>query len=352
MCLVVFIHNCYRDEVRQWIVGLNGNPAIFVENQFSVWLKLLISNGLARCAVPLFFLFAAFLQAKKDDKFFVLLRKRVKSLLIPYMSWMLIYAFFYGGLKLVIAKIAPQYLKLPDNNMLTWSFIDWFHKILGYKPDGAGDFDLPEFAGQFWFVRDLIILIILSPIIKYLIKKYLITFFLLNLAFYLIPARIFFVQNQALFFYCMGLYWGYSNYPLFKKIDNMPWYETLILFVLSFVYTYTFGGGLKTTSYYIMVIFDCFVFIKLSKLIVANETIFNYCSKLAGFSFFLFAIHAPVLNSYISKIWIYFFPMKNTFFSVLQYFIPTVTTIIIGTSIGILLKKIFPHIFKALNGGR
>ena len=67
---------------------------IFVQNEFGRWLQFFISLGIANCAEPLFFLFFAFLQAKKNDLYSVLLKKRSKSLLLPYVIWMTIYAFY------------------------------------------------------------------------------------------------------------------------------------------------------------------------------------------------------------------------------------------------------------------
>ena len=94
----------------------------FVENSFGHWVKIFITFGISRCAVPLFFMFAAFLQAKKNDSYLVLLKKRAKSLLLPYVLWMSLLAFFYGGLKLIVARIAPQFLGQPENTCLTGLF--------------------------------------------------------------------------------------------------------------------------------------------------------------------------------------------------------------------------------------
>ena len=39
---------------------------IFMQNEFGRWLQFFISLGIAKRAVPLFFLFSAFLQAKRN----------------------------------------------------------------------------------------------------------------------------------------------------------------------------------------------------------------------------------------------------------------------------------------------
>ena len=280
------------------------------------------------------------------------IKKRCKSLLLPYILWMFIYGFYYAGLKLIIVKIAPQFLNNPESTCLEWTFVDWIYKIFGYKSkiDGSG-FELPGFAYQFWFIRDLLILSIISPLFKYFIKKIPIAFLLFVLTAYIVPIRFYFVENES-FFYIIGLYWGIFDIPLFKKIDKIKWFEILFLFIISFIATYKFYGGDHSTLYYIMVIFGCIVIMKFSSFIVRNKNSYTIFSYLAEFSFFLFAIHAPLLNSFISKFWILLFPMKNTFWSLCQYFIPSFLVIIIGAGFGIILKKICPFLFHILNGGR
>ena len=60
----------------------------------------------------------------------------------------------------------------------------------------------------------------------------------------------------------------------------------------------------------------------------------------------------PLLSEYLKKLWIHFFPMKNGFFCLFEYFGVTILIVVIGTGIGIVLKKICPKLFILLNGGR
>ena len=349
--LVVFIHNNYTVES----IAEGPDEILFVENAFGRWVQLFISQGIARCAVPLFFLFAAYLQAKKSAPYKTLLKKRSRSLLVPYILWTVIYAFYFAFLKLLIAKIAPQLLGRPDDTCLSWTALDWFHKLIGYEPDGKGGFHLPGFAYHFWFIRDLMILILISPIIKFLIHKFPSGFFMLLCVILFLPVKIYFVADQALFFYSLGLYWGMYDFALFGKIDKISWNEALVLFAFVFALTY-FPNGIFSEknehSYLYTVLISCIIFLKLSKKIVNNEKVFKVAEYLAGFSFFLFAVHAPVLNVMLQKLWIRTFPMKNTFFALFEYFGVNILTVALGTGIGIALKKICPPLFALLNGGR
>ena len=349
---MVFIHNNYTAEGIAEAVANGGAEVLFNQNAFGRWVQLFISAGIARCAVPLFFLFAAYLQARKNDSYGVLIKKKSRSLVIPYFLWILIYGFYFAGLKLIVLKIAPQFIQNPDSTALSWTWLDWMHKIFGYSAkEGAGE--LPGFVYQFWFIRDLVILTVISPVIKFFMKKFPRGFFALVSILFVAPVNVFFVQTQALFFYTAGLYWGTFDFPLFEKIDRISWREAFVLFLFSFFSAWTFSDGSgKTAMYWCAVLCACVLFLKLSKVIVQSEKVFGILSYLSAFSFWLYAIHTPVLNEMLKMVWLKFLPMKNPFFCLAEYFGVTVLTIAIGLALGILLKKIFPKLFALLTGGR
>lgn len=191
----------------------------------------------------------------------------------------------------------------------------------------------------------------ISPLLKLCIKRFPIGFFTLICVLYLAQIQLYFISEQALFFYCFGLYWAFYNFDLLKYIDKITWYESIGLFLFTFIVSHTFnnGGGI---FYCFMILSACILFFKLSKILVNNEDAFHTLQYLAGFSFFLFAIHTPILNELIKKVWLHFFPMKNTFFSLFEYFGVALLDICIGTGIGIVLKKICPKFFGILIGGR
>lgn len=348
----MFIHNNFTVESIAESVAKGGANILFNQNAFGRWMQLFISNGIARCAVPLFFLFAAYLQARKNDSYGVLIKKKAKSLVLPYFLWTVIYGFYFTGLKLILLKIAPQFLQHPENTALNWSLLDWVHKIFGYSAEkGAGE--LPEFVFQFWFVRDLVILTVLSPVIMFFIKKFPRGFFALVTILFVAPVNTFVVQTQALFFYTVGLYWGKFDFPLFKKIDRIGWGEAVLLVLFTFFSAWTFSDGSgKTAMYWCAVVCACVLLLKLSGVIVKSEKAFATLSYLSAFSFWLYAIHAPVLNERLIRLWLKFLPMKNPFFCLAEYFGVTILTVAIGMALGIALKKICPKLFALLTGGR
>lgn len=350
--LVVFIHNNYTAEslLKSAIKG-GYEPFIFENGAVGIWIQRFISDGLAKCAVPLFFLFAAYLQFMKNDKFPVLMKKKSKSLVIPYFLWPLLNISLYVGIKFLLSKVFPALFSRPQViPQMEWTFSDWVHAFFGYGDMEEGR-TFGGFVGQMWFVRDLFILILFSPFLHLCIKKFPFCTILAVSFFYFGDVRPLFVAAQALFYYMLGIYWAEYNFDLFAFTDKIKWKAILPIFVLSWLYRWNFGGE-YSFSYWFMIFADCFIFLKLSALLIKNEKVFSVTKYLAGFSFWLFAIHMPFLLNAIQAIWRRILPMKNTFFCMAEYFCVTILVVLIGTLLGIILKKICPPLFRLLNGGR
>lgn len=349
--LVVFIHNNYTAEDIAEAVALGGAEVLFNQNAFGRWVQLFISGGIARCVLPLFFLFAAYLQARKNDSYGVLIKKKSKSLVVPYFLWMLIYGFYFVGVKLIVVKIAPQFLQNPDSTALSWSFLDWVHKVFGYRTPVGLVGDGPEFAGQFWFVRDLIIFTVLSPILINLIKRFPVA--LLALFWIFASCSVNAYLPYVLFYYILGLYLGFYDINFFEKVDKIKWIESIFLFVLLFIVcNFIEITFLLTFLSSCLTFVTCVLILKFSLVIVRSEKLFNAAKYLSVFSFWLYAIHMPVLKDLLTRVWLKFLPMKNPFFCLAEYFGVTVLIIATGLALGIALKKIFPKVFSLLTGGR
>ena len=78
MIFVVFIHNNFTAKSIAEILENGEIAPLFNQGVVGKWIQLFISDGIGRGAVPLFFLFAAYLQTKKDDRYPVFLKKRDK----------------------------------------------------------------------------------------------------------------------------------------------------------------------------------------------------------------------------------------------------------------------------------
>ena len=346
--LIVFIHNNYTVST----ISKIGANIVFNQSIFGKWFQLFISDGIGYCAVPLFFLFSAFLQASKNEKYSILLQKKAKSLIIPYFLWIFIYGFYYTfGIQIVLHFI-PSFvnnlnIENAQNIAQNWSILDFVHKIFGYAKNN----NHPGFAGQFWFVRDLIILTILSPIFNYFVKKRFLEFLIFIIFLFFSPINLFFTSNSALFFYILGLYWGSFKIDLFKIIDKIAWLDILLFFAFVFIYRYKFYAENNIVICFI-ILSSCIIALKFSAIIEKNKKCFSIAKYLEKYSFWLYAIHMPALIEILKVLWLKIFPMKNGFWCLAEYFGVSILTIFISLALGIGIKKIFPKLFALLCGGR
>ena len=110
--LVVFIHNNLRaEDILKGALEHGSTPFVYDNGLFGRWVQIFISDGIAKCAVPLFFMFASYLQFMKGDSYGVLLKKKAKSLLVPYFLWPLLNIGIYVGFKLLVQAVFPAMIE-------------------------------------------------------------------------------------------------------------------------------------------------------------------------------------------------------------------------------------------------
>ena len=350
--LVVFIHNNFKaEEILKGALEYGYTPFDYENGLFGRWIQIFISDGIARCAVPLFFMFASYLQFMKGDSYGVLLKKKAKSLVVPYFLWPLLNIGIYVGLKLLIQAVFPGMIERKNwFPMSGWGVKGWLHAFFGYENMAEGR-TFGGYVGQLWFVRDLFILIVFSPLLRLAVRKFPVCALLAVSFFYFSDTRPFIVASQALFFYILGFFWAEYNFDLFAFADRIKWKALIPLYLALWLATWKFYGE-YSCAYWFMVAVSCLVLLKFSAAIVSNKKAFAAAKYLAGFSFWLFAIHMPFLLNCIQAFWRKILPMTNTFFCMMEYFGVSVLVIVIGTGFGIVLKKICPPLFAILNGER
>jgi len=154
---------------------LCGNSVFIAqENSYRVafYVQYLFSNIISRSCVPLFFLISGFLffyniNSFDSKKYFAKLKRRVHSLLIPYLLWNLV------AFALLVFEKLPfmnQFFPGLANKQLSLSFFlscFWSSGDINYNffDNGGMPLDFP-----LWFIRNLIILSILTPLIYNILK--------------------------------------------------------------------------------------------------------------------------------------------------------------------------------------
>ena len=147
--LVVYLHSYSK--------GLSAS----MSGSFAWWVQDLVSQGISRAAVPFFFVVSGFLLFKDFPKEGIVawwlrkLRKRLKTLCVPYFAWSL-----FGLLStFVMTRFASTQIYSYDVASPTW----WL-EVLGITTP-------PKFMFHLWFVKAIFLFAVFSPLIAAIVFR-------------------------------------------------------------------------------------------------------------------------------------------------------------------------------------
>ncbi len=337
---VVFIH-AYETNVglASSIVGVSQNSFLteFVRN--------LISQGIARIAVPLFFLMSGYLffagVVWSKEKYAEKIKSRIKTLLIPFLFWNIATLIL-----IALAQSLPLtqvYFSGKNALIASYSSFDYLSAIFGI--------DRSPISYQFWFIRDLMLLVLLAPIIFYLNKKLSFPFLcLLFIAWFISIWPIYAPSVEATLFFSTGCFLALTKKSLFSfdkygKIITTVYALILIvdiLFIKSDINPYLHKAG---------VILGVLAMLFATKLVVKSTILKQICLSLCKYSFFVYAAHEPLLT--ISRKVVYKIVQPSSTFLVLSlyFIIPTIVILLLILAHRILFG-IFPKFTVTISGGR
>ncbi len=290
--------------------------------------------------VPLFFIISGYLFFYNYDTgmYITKLKKRTKTLLVPYILW--------NTLGLLFA-VFTSYTFISNYFVGREKFLISFESILKA-------IFLHGCNGQFWFIHDLYILVVLSPLIYLFIRnKY--TGFLLVSA--LIALNIFGVDlslfnilsvSDSIIFYVTGAFIG-KNYKKFfsEKVSSVTSIICIGLTALCVFINYlSVKGFIHMKSNVPLIILWCFAFWFSFDLFAEKITVHNFMKN----SFMVFAMHAN-LGTIICKL-IYIILPKNEWFAIINFISTTFLTLLFIELITRFLKKFLPKAYSLLSGSR
>ena len=189
---VVYIHSNLPN-----VIFSTGTVTLAAPRWFEL-LKYSVSELISRCAVPCFYLIASVLLYRKDFTWKDNTAKKCKSLLAPYFIlntvWIAAYAVF---------QAIPQtavFFGDPNNIVANFTLPRWFQAY------GIGA--MYPFSGVLWFVRNLFILNLLAPVIKFIIDKFpKICLAVIAALYFLLPAtNCIYLQITDLAMWCFGYF--------------------------------------------------------------------------------------------------------------------------------------------------
>lgn len=277
---VVFIH--------AYVLG--ATPAATGQSDTISWVahyvRNLVSQGITRTAVPIFFLISGYLFYRNFSlslsTYVAKIRSRTETLLIPFLFWNLLIFLLFA-----IAQSNPRtsgffsgtVIRIPQ---LTWS--ESLAVLLGIGRD--------PIAYQFWFIRNLMVAVVLSPILFLLLtrvpKTAVLLAFIIWLGFNEYPSA------EGLFFFVVGSAAAIRSIDIFA-LDPYGKYVACSYVVLALIDAAVWDSG-APYLHMLAIAFGVLTVLYLSKFVAEREALARPLTHLAGASFFVFAAHEPLLT--------------------------------------------------------
>jgi len=335
--LVVFLHAFNLDNLQ------NATPLFY---QSWVWfVEDAISYGFTRVAVPLFFLLSSYLYFLNTDGslagFVAKIKKRTRTLLIPFLFWSLFGIAFYFALQ-SIPQTAKFFTKghIADFTPGQWLKTIFIHPI----------------AYQLWFVRDLMVLILLSPLLYQGIKHFWKPMFVIAFVLWIIAPDVWQNSCEALLFFIVGggisihkpekIETGYGQY----SIIWMVFWMALVLLKTALHYAnvpeQVIFGVFKLSI--LVGVFACWGFY--DRLFAGSQNTNSALLKLSAFTFFIYASHEPVLTVFKKILFVVLSKTPMGHFEI--YLAAPVLALLFCVIMGYGLKRFATPFYQFITGGR
>ena len=271
------------------------------------------------------------------------MKKRIHTLFIPYIFWNIVVLVLFFLTQTFMASMTSGANKLiVDYNLSDWLGIFWNHR------DGM------PMCYQFWFIRDLIVVVLFSPLVSWIIQSFKVTgVILLGILWcFGIWFPITGFSITAFFFFSFGSWFAIHNRNF--TIDFKPLRWTFTCLYILFV-------GVNTILWHNQV--SGFHFIQNIGIVIGLIAVVTWtahgiqkgklkCSSLlAGSSFFIYAYHG-MPTALLVKFWVKLMQPPTEVTMVLGYVLIPFIIVCLGIGIYILMLKYLPRFTGFITGGR
>ena len=337
---VVYIHS-YSVSIK--FAGVDLGPERV--NYLTDFVRILLSQGLARIAVPLFFLMSGY--------FFFLgfswswrgvgqkIAARARTLLVPYLFWTILVVVI-NCLGQSIPAIRA-YFSGSGTMVVDLTAYDLANVVLGLTR-------APE-AYHFWFIRDLMLLMLLSPLIMQLLRHIALPF-LGGVFFLWVTANwpLYIPDAVGVLFFSLGSYLAIRGTSLFVFDRYGKWFAFAYLPIL-LADVIWYEAPFNICLHRCGIVFGLVAILSGSKLILANDRLKNCLLRLSGVSFFVYAAHVPILG--IVRILAFqHLPLNLPYMMLLVYLLLPLAVVAALVGVHAILGKLIPRALSFVTGGR
>lgn len=330
--LVLYIHSGFHDYTHE-IYGMPYNHI----------LQDAISGMLGRCAVPLFYMMSGFLFFKNiSDVKDVLIKqkKRVKTLLIPFVIAALFLPLFYLCMEIVpLVQKFNNSVGFVEQLNAPWYVIlqSLFFKV----PNGTSPWGF-----HLWFLRDLIIVIAFVPIV-YFLRKTLGKIVLILVVFVLSLFRFDGIPLMPLFWFLLGDL-------IFFRINEQKSYIYIIVFVVLSILQLCFKDFLIWKYLQVPIIIVGIVGLAAMYERIVPEKFrmkdHRLLQMMCSYTFFVYLYHEPTINI-VRKMLVVICGQSPVGFAI-SYLLSPWIFVVIFVMVGRGMNKVLPNFYSIIVGGR
>ena len=328
-------------------------------------LKVSLSGVLFTAAVPVFFFISGFLffrNVRQMDRvtYTAKIRSRFRSLFIPYVAWNLLciplmLLSMYGE-TLTGTRTQEELMAFIHNGR--WGHVFW--DFISKDAPFGNLFGWTQMKGNpvlftFWYMRDLLVMTLLSPVIFWYVRKAGWVGFVLVVAVYVLRLWPYIPIYPSCLFFVFGAYWSLNGLPLAvqgKWIRGVLCFLTLCLGLtqVRLLGDETYWGA-QLYPTFLMV--TCLTVFCVADGIHRRHPGFHVPFLLTESSFFVYALHvefAVPLAFFIGKC--VFMHTNHPLLLSLQYLFTGITAYGICLAAYAVMKWLMPKTLRVLSGER
>ena len=339
MLMVVFIH-CHFSTLTMG--GLVYNYDLQDYPYYSN-VAFFISKLLCRVAVPAFFFFSGYLLYSNNieltkNVYIDKLRKRFKTLFVPYIFWnTLVVAFYF-----ILQTVKPDLISGSNKLIVEYNWVDWFDAY--WRP----------ICYQFWFLRDLMVAVLVSPIIYYMARKWGGVFSCILIISWLFNCEFPIVSLEALCFVTLGILFRQRNLDITNAFVSKRRISLLMFLFLMFTNLVLFNMGYQVEKTSITIrLFVLFEFTTIINIVsyCLNKKILKVSKQLHDSNFFIYAYHG-LPAAFILKLVVRYFNVNSDIAAIVAYFSTFIILVITGLLLFVILSNTAPKFTGIITGNR
>ncbi len=322
---VVLLHSIQKSSFSDNSMAFGENLALYVV-------------AFINTMVPTFFIISGFLLFNNVERYDLAtykykLKSRLRTLLVPYLLWNLIASFTF--LFKVYCFHFDGYEVVSTGSFSLWGYLRGFWILQDVYP-----YDLP-----LWFLRDLIVYVVVSPVL-YLIARSNIMSLILLLVYYAVD----FIPTGLVYF-VVGAWLAYHPEVYAKAGKKAICVAALVAcLILAGVKVFVELPDSVEKMLYTMQVFSTFSFVlMLGRYIVNHKNAVSTALKQSYF--FIFAVHGLFITV-VCKFYIHLFGYASSASIISTYVLAFITLTLASMAAYYICRRISPKLAATLSGGR